>query len=69
MSIHSEISRHLASSSIQECIRALADKFPESPRVHCLVGIRLEAKGPLEAALKYYEDLLADDESNAVCYL
>ncbi|PAV17801.1 TPR [Pyrrhoderma noxium] len=51
-----------------ECIEALAEKFPGSPRVVVLVGIRKEASLPAESALAYYEELLAEDETNAAAW-
>lgn len=42
------------------------EKFPGSPRVNVLIGIRKEASLPAESALAYYDELLEDDESNAV---
>jgi len=51
-----------------DCIKELADKFPDSPRVDCLIGIRIEATEPAEAALQYYDDLLSKDESNAAAW-
>ena len=56
-----------AISRAQRCIKLLADKFPDSPRVSCLIGIRMEATEPPETALKYYDDLLETDPANSVC--
>ena len=56
-----------AISCAQRCIKLLADKFPDSPRVSCLIGIRMEATEPPETALKYYDDLLETDPANSVC--
>ncbi|EMD36887.1 hypothetical protein CERSUDRAFT_51519 [Gelatoporia subvermispora B] len=47
------------------CLRVLADKFPASPRVECLTGIRMEATESPDMCLKYYDDLLETDSSNA----
>jgi len=44
----------------------LSDKFPGSPRVECLTGIRIEATEPPETAMKYYEELLEADSANGV---
>ncbi|KIK55581.1 hypothetical protein GYMLUDRAFT_47797 [Collybiopsis luxurians FD-317 M1] len=51
-----------------ECLRQLVAKFPESPRVDVLAGIRMEATERPEVALKYYDDLLEADSSNAAVY-
>lgn len=51
-----------------QCLRQLSDKFPQSPRVNCLAGIRLEASEPPEAALKYYSDLLEADPTNVAVW-
>ncbi|KAJ3840945.1 hypothetical protein F5878DRAFT_532671 [Lentinula raphanica] len=51
-----------------ECLRRLATKFPESPRVDVLSGIRMEATQPPEVALKFYNELLQTDSSNAAIY-
>ncbi|EGO01303.1 hypothetical protein SERLA73DRAFT_179463 [Serpula lacrymans var. lacrymans S7.3] len=45
------------------CLQLLSDKFPESARVECLTGIRIEAVDSLETALKYYDDLLSTDSA------
>ena len=50
----------------QECIELLKQRFPGSPRVDVLVGIRKEASLPPEAVLEYYDSLMETDESNAV---
>lgn len=44
----------------------LAKKFPRSPRVDVLQGIRIEASERPEVALQYYDQLLDADPSNAV---
>lgn len=44
----------------------LHDKFPGSPRVDCLTGIRMEATESPDIALKYYAELLETDPTNAV---
>ncbi|KAJ3746431.1 hypothetical protein DFH05DRAFT_1523023 [Lentinula detonsa] len=51
-----------------ECLRQLAAQFPESPRVDVLSGIRMEATQPPETALKFYDELLETDSSNAAIY-
>lgn len=65
----------------QECLKRLAAKFPGSPRVEVLTGIRttfrsdfaqidclsgIEATETLNIVLKYYDDLLEADSANAV---
>lgn len=51
-----------------QCLRRLSDKFPQSPRVDCLAGIRLEASEPPETALKYYSELLEADPTNVAVW-
>ncbi|KAI6132904.1 TPR-like protein [Pisolithus croceorrhizus] len=51
-----------------QCLRQLSDKFPQSPRVDCLAGIRLEASKPPETALKYYSELLEADSTNVAVW-
>ncbi|KAI0634199.1 TPR-like protein [Trametes polyzona] len=51
-----------------KCIQILSDKFPDSPRVLVLTGIRMEATEPLEVALRYYDELLEEDPSNAAVW-
>lgn len=50
----------------QQCLRMINDKFPGSPRVDCLTGIRMEATETPDIALKYYAELLEADPTNAV---
>ncbi|OJT04186.1 ER membrane protein complex subunit 2 [Trametes pubescens] len=50
------------------CIRILSDKFPDSPRVHILTGIRLEATEKTEAVLRYYDELLEENSSTAAAW-
>lgn len=53
----------------QDCIQRLDEQFPKSPRVKILHGMRIETKD-LDSALKYYEQMLENEESNAVwCFL
>lgn len=56
----------LNSIFIKQCLQLIADKFPNSPRVDCLIGIRMEATEPPETALKYYADILEADSANVV---
>ncbi|KAF8065096.1 hypothetical protein FPV67DRAFT_1562936 [Lyophyllum atratum] len=51
-----------------ECLKQLADKFPRSPRVDVLTGIRMEATESPEVVLQYYGDLLEDDSANAAIW-
>jgi len=51
-----------------QCLQLIADKFPNSPRVDCLTGIRMEATEPPETALKYYADILEADSANAAIW-
>ncbi|KAL4076756.1 hypothetical protein V8B97DRAFT_2016059 [Scleroderma yunnanense] len=50
------------------CLEQLTGKFPGSPRVDCLAGIRLEASESAETALKYYGELLETDPTNAAIW-
>ena len=45
----------------QQRLKLLSDRFPNSPRVECLRGIRVEAAESAEIALAYYEELLEAD--------
>ncbi|KAH6910629.1 tetratricopeptide repeat domain 35 [Coprinopsis sp. MPI-PUGE-AT-0042] len=47
------------------CIEQLTNKFPGSPRVEVLTGIRIEASEPLDTVLNYYRSLLETDPTNA----
>ncbi|KAG5731813.1 Tetratricopeptide repeat protein 35-A [Termitomyces sp. T112] len=51
-----------------ECIRQLADKFPASPRVDVLTGIRMEANVSMDIVLQYYGQLLDADPTNAAVW-
>ncbi len=53
-------------ASSQRCLKLISDRFPGSPRVDCLTGIRMEATEPPEIALRYYEELLEADPANSV---
>ncbi|PVF92553.1 TPR-like protein [Serendipita vermifera] len=50
-----------------DCIQRLEEQFPKSPRVELLQGLRIEAKD-LSLALKYYDQLLDADETNAAVW-
>ncbi|RIA97295.1 TPR-like protein [Glomus cerebriforme] len=47
-----------------KCLENLDKRFPESPRVKILKGMKLEAEDKLDAALALYEDILKDDDAN-----
>ncbi|KAL1748281.1 hypothetical protein HDZ31DRAFT_60474 [Schizophyllum fasciatum] len=51
-----------------DCIRELADQFPDSPRVDILRGIRMEATEPPETCLKYYEQIQDAEAPNATIW-
>ncbi|KAN0094500.1 hypothetical protein V8E55_002787 [Tylopilus felleus] len=51
-----------------QCLRMINDKFPGSPRVDCLTGIRMEATETPDIALKYYAELLEADPTNAAVW-
>lgn len=51
---------------VQECLALLTARFPGSPRVRVLEGIRKEASLPAEAMVEYYDALIGDEEVNAV---
>jgi hypothetical protein len=53
--------------STKDCLRQLSVKFPESPRVDVLTGIRMEATEPFDVVLKFYDHLLEVDGANGVC--
>ena len=54
------------SSPFQQCIAQLDVKFPGSPRVDKLRGLRLEALGKYDDALTLYNALLEADLTNVV---
>ncbi|ORY31204.1 hypothetical protein BCR39DRAFT_526840 [Naematelia encephala] len=47
-----------------EQISLLSSKFPKSPRVSILQGLRLEAQNDMDSARKVYQGLLKIDETN-----
>ncbi|PCH36887.1 TPR-like protein [Wolfiporia cocos MD-104 SS10] len=51
-----------------ECLQLIVNKFPSSPRVDVLQGIRMEATEPSEVSLKFYEELLEADPTNAAIW-
>ncbi|KAH9990246.1 tetratricopeptide repeat domain 35 [Russula compacta] len=52
----------------KDCLTRLSAEFPGSPRVQCLEGILKEATVGPEAALRFYEQLLEADQSNAAIW-
>jgi tetratricopeptide (TPR) repeat protein len=50
------------------CLQLLSEKFPGSPRVDCLTGIRMEATERAETVMKYYDQLLSADSANATIW-
>ncbi|KAG8906374.1 hypothetical protein FRB99_007058 [Tulasnella sp. 403] len=50
---------------VNDCIARLDERFPESPRVLILQGMRREASGKLSEALEIYDALLRENDSNA----
>lgn len=52
----------------QECIHLLQSKFPGSPRVDTLEGIRVESTSTPDAAVRYYRELLDADPAHGVRY-
>ncbi|OBZ76321.1 ER membrane protein complex subunit 2-A [Grifola frondosa] len=50
------------------CLELIAERFPGSPRVDCLIGIRMEATESPDVVLKYYDELLEADSSNAAAW-
>ncbi|OXG96161.1 hypothetical protein C345_00370 [Cryptococcus neoformans A2-102-5] len=51
-----------------EQIEALYEKFPGSPRVRILDGLRFEADGDVSRARAVYEALLKEDETNITAH-
>ncbi|KAL0579429.1 Inositol phosphatase SIW14 [Marasmius crinis-equi] len=51
-----------------ESLHKLSEKFPGSTRVDILAGIRIEASESSEVALKFYDDILKEDPSNAAAW-
>ncbi|TFK31869.1 hypothetical protein BDQ12DRAFT_659923 [Crucibulum laeve] len=51
-----------------ECTKQLSEKFPNSPRVAVLVGIRKEASESPESVLRYYDGVLEEDSANAAIW-
>ena len=53
--------------ALKECLRTLGDKFPDSPRMDVLNGIRIEASQTFNVILTYYDEVLKASPANAVC--
>lgn len=49
-----------------DCIAALRAQFPHSVRVQKLIAMRHEAAGNFDTAQRIYQDILEDDETNAL---
>jgi tetratricopeptide (TPR) repeat protein len=47
-----------------KCLENLDKRFPESPRVKILKGMKLEAEDKLDDALALYDVILQDDDAN-----
>lgn len=48
------------------CMERLEKRFPKSPRVKILQGMKLEAADRLDEALELYDEILKNDDSNIV---
>jgi len=51
-----------------QCLRQLSERFPESPRVDVLTGIRMEATEPPSTVLSFYDELLQANPANAAIW-
>ncbi|KAF8803377.1 tetratricopeptide repeat domain 35 [Phlegmacium glaucopus] len=51
-----------------QCLKQLGEKFPNSPRVDVLAGIRMEATESPALVLTYYDELLRADSANAAIW-
>nr|GAT43275.1 predicted protein [Mycena chlorophos] len=51
-----------------ECLKQLSQRFPDSPRVEILTGIRMEATESPDVALQFYNSLLQTDSSNGAAW-
>ena len=54
---------------IKTCLERLEKRFPQSPRVELLLGMKYEAEKKLDQALTIYENILNQDETNMVLYI
>ncbi|KAJ7481637.1 hypothetical protein FB451DRAFT_1130011 [Mycena latifolia] len=52
----------------EQCLKQLGERFPDSPRVDVLTGIRMEASESPDVVLKYYTRLLDADSANAAIW-
>ncbi|KAG8945228.1 hypothetical protein FRC04_001134 [Tulasnella sp. 424] len=48
----------------EDCLNQLNERFPDSPRVQVLYGMRREAAGDLAGALKLYDAILEVEEAH-----
>ncbi|KAJ7291138.1 hypothetical protein C8J57DRAFT_1429703 [Mycena rebaudengoi] len=51
-----------------QSLKQLSNRFPKSPRVEVLTGIRMEATESPEVVLQYYAELLDADPANAAIW-
>ncbi|KAF8624675.1 hypothetical protein AX17_007006 [Amanita inopinata Kibby_2008] len=51
-----------------QCLQHLAYKFPGSPRIQVLQGIRMEATESPDVVLQFYDKLLGEDSTNAAIW-
>ncbi|KAJ3503388.1 hypothetical protein NLJ89_g8454 [Agrocybe chaxingu] len=51
-----------------QCLKQLGERFPDSPRVDVLNGIRMEATESPSTVLNYYDELMNMDPSNAAVW-
>ncbi|KAJ7057100.1 hypothetical protein C8F01DRAFT_1153418 [Mycena amicta] len=51
-----------------QCLKQLSERFPDSPRVDVLTGIRMEATESPEVVLQFYNRLLEADSANAAVW-
>ncbi|KAF8208337.1 TPR-like protein [Mycena galopus ATCC 62051] len=51
-----------------QCLKQLAERFPDSPRVDVLTGIRMEATESPDVVLQYYAQLLDANDANAAIW-
>ncbi|KAJ7701759.1 TPR-like protein [Mycena rosella] len=51
-----------------QCLKQLAERFPDSPRVDVLTGIRMESSEPPDVVLQYYAQILDADSANAAIW-
>ncbi|KAF8902585.1 hypothetical protein CPB84DRAFT_1775740 [Gymnopilus junonius] len=51
-----------------QCLKQLSEKFPGSPRVDVLTGVRMEATESPSTVLSFYDELLRVNPSNAAIW-